>query len=107
MMPDGLRFGTGRDSFNPLRRLRMLQSMPPSAAATHMKPPGKNLVLDSRHPREDRGADPAAIADIWTRGQKDRPSAAYGMVTGSENRTDHLAGVCSSGLDLILLPHMQ
>jgi hypothetical protein len=61
MMPDGLLLGTGRNSFNPLRRPRMLQPVPPSAPAAHMKPPGKSLVLDSRHPREDRSADPTAI----------------------------------------------
>jgi hypothetical protein len=57
----GARFGTGRDSFHPLRRSRILQRMLLAAAATHMNPLGKSLVLDSRHPCEDRGADPAAI----------------------------------------------
>ena len=60
-MPVPLRLSTGRNSFNPLRRPRMLQRMPPSAAATHLKPPGKRPVLDSRHPRKDRRTDPAAI----------------------------------------------
>jgi hypothetical protein len=57
----GARIGTDRNYSKLLARPRMLQRIPPSAAAAHMKPPGKSLVLDSRHPCKDRGADPAAI----------------------------------------------